>query len=42
MITAEEIAAVVAIPEQYLEDNTINLWNWARPKLAEAIAVRAR
>ena len=31
---------MVAIPDQYLEDNTINLWNWARPKLAEAIAVR--
>jgi HK97 family phage major capsid protein len=40
VITAEEIAAVAAIPEQYLEDNTINLWNWARPKLAEAIARR--
>jgi HK97 family phage major capsid protein len=40
VITAEEIAAVVAIPDQYLEDNTINLWNWARPKLAEAIAIR--
>jgi HK97 family phage major capsid protein len=40
MVTAEEIAAVVAIPDQYLEDNTINLWNWARPKLAEAIAIR--
>jgi HK97 family phage major capsid protein len=40
IITAEEIAAVVAIPQQYLDDNTINLWNWARPKMAEAIAVR--
>jgi HK97 family phage major capsid protein len=40
VITAEEIATVVAIPDQYLEDNTINLWNWARPKLAEAIARR--
>jgi HK97 family phage major capsid protein len=40
VITAEEIAAVAAIPEQYLDDNTINLWNWARPKLAEAIARR--
>ena len=40
IITAEEIAAVIAIPEQYLEDNTINLWSWARPKLAEAIATR--
>jgi HK97 family phage major capsid protein len=40
VITAEEIAAVVAIPDQYLEDNTINLWTWARSRLAEAIAVR--
>ena len=40
VITAEEIACVVAIPDQYLEDNTINLWSWARPKLAEAIAAR--
>jgi HK97 family phage major capsid protein len=40
VITAEEIAAVVAIPQQYLDDNTINLWNWARPKMAEAIAVK--
>ena len=40
VVTAEEIAAVVAIPDQYLEDNTINLWNWCRPRLAEAIAVR--
>ncbi len=40
VITAEEISAVVAIPDQYLEDNTINLWTWARPKLAEAIAAR--
>jgi len=40
VVTAEEIAAVVAIPQQYLDDNTINLWSWARPKMAEAIAVR--
>lgn len=40
VITAEEIAAVVAIPQQYLDDNTVNLWNWARPKMAEAIAIR--
>lgn len=39
-VTAEEIAAVVAIPEQYLEDNSVNLWAWARPKMAEAIAIR--
>lgn len=40
VITAEEISAVAAIPDQYLEDNTINLWTWARSRLAEAIAVR--
>jgi HK97 family phage major capsid protein len=40
VITAEEISAVVAIPDQYLEDNTVNLWTWARSRLAEAIAVR--
>lgn len=40
VVTAEEIAATVAIPDQYLEDNTINLWNWCRPRLAEAIATR--
>jgi HK97 family phage major capsid protein len=40
IVTAEEISAVVAIPDQYLEDNTINLWNWCRPRMAEAIAVR--
>lgn len=40
VITAEEIAAVAAIPDQYLEDNTVNIWTWARTRLAEAIAVR--
>lgn len=40
VITAEEIAAVAAIPEQYLDDNQVNIWSWARPRLAEAIAVR--
>ena len=38
-VTAEEIAAVVAIPDVYLEDNTINLWDWVRPRVAEAIGV---
>lgn len=38
-ITAEEVAAVTAIPDAYLEDSTIPLWNWVRPRLAEAIAV---
>lgn len=37
-ITAEEVAAVVAIPDAMVEDSTINLWNWVRPRLAEAIA----
>ena len=36
---AEEVAAITAIPDQYLEDSTINLWGWVRPRLAEAIAV---
>ena len=36
---AEEVAAVMAIPDVYLEDSTINLWGWVRPRLAEAIAV---
>jgi HK97 family phage major capsid protein len=36
-ITAEEIATTVAIPDSYLEDSAINLWAFARPRLAEAI-----
>jgi HK97 family phage major capsid protein len=38
-LTAEEVAAVTAIPDQYLEDSSINLWNWVRPRIAEAIAL---
>jgi HK97 family phage major capsid protein len=38
-LTAEEVAAVTAIPDVFLEDSSINLWNWVRPRLAEAIAV---
>jgi HK97 family phage major capsid protein len=38
-LKAEEVAAVTAIPDQFLEDSAINLWNWVRPRLAEAIAV---
>ena len=37
VLRAEEIAAVTAIPDEYLEDTEINLWNWVRPRLAEAI-----
>jgi HK97 family phage major capsid protein len=40
VMTAEEVSAVVAIPEQYLDDNTVNLWGWVRPQLAQAIATR--
>jgi HK97 family phage major capsid protein len=39
VVTAEEVAAVVAVPDAYFEDNTINLWNFIRPRMAEAIAV---
>lgn len=38
-VHAEEVAAVTAIPDAYLEDSTINLWAWVRPRLAEAIAI---
>jgi HK97 family phage major capsid protein len=38
-IKAEEVAAVTAIPDVYLEDSQINLWGWVRPRLAEAIAM---
>jgi HK97 family phage major capsid protein len=37
-IIAEEIAATIAIPDSYVEDSSINLWAYARPLLAEAIA----
>jgi HK97 family phage major capsid protein len=36
---AEEVAAVTAIPDQYLEDSSINLWDWVRPRIAEAIGL---
>lgn len=39
VVKAEEVAAVTAIPDAYLEDSTIPLWNWVRPRLAEAIAI---
>jgi HK97 family phage major capsid protein len=36
---AEEIAAVIAIPQAYLDDSSVDLWGYARPLLAQAIAV---
>lgn len=38
-LTAEEVAAIIAIPDAIVEDSSINLWAYARPLLAEAIAV---
>lgn len=38
-ITAEEVAAVIAIPDVYVDDLSINIWAYARPLLAEAIAI---
>jgi HK97 family phage major capsid protein len=36
---AEEVAAVTAIPDVYLEDSSINIWGWVRPRIAEAIGI---
>ncbi len=36
-LTAEEIAAIVVIPEAVLEDTTINLWNEITPRIGESI-----
>jgi HK97 family phage major capsid protein len=38
-LTAEEVAAVIAIPQAYLDDSSVDLWGYARPLLAQAIAV---
>jgi len=38
-IVAEEIAAVIAIPDAMVDDSDINLWAYCRPRLAEAFAV---
>lgn len=37
VLTAEELACVVVIPEAVLEDASINLWNEIKPMVAEAI-----
>jgi HK97 family phage major capsid protein len=37
-MTAEEVAAVVAIPQAYLDDSSINLWNFIKPQLGSAIS----
>lgn len=38
-LTAEEVAAVIGIPDKMVEDSSINLWNYCRPLLSEAIAM---
>jgi HK97 family phage major capsid protein len=36
-LVAEEVACIIYIPDSYVEDVGINLWNYARPQLREAI-----
>lgn len=36
---AEEVAAIIGIPDVFRDDSTINLWNYSRPLVAEAIAI---
>ena len=36
-LTAEEVAAVIAIPDKMIEDTSINLWGYCRPLLSQAI-----
>lgn len=39
-MTAEEISAVVAVPDEYVQDASVNIWGYVRPQLAEAIGQR--
>lgn len=39
-MTAEEMAAVVLIPDQLLEDSDFNVWSYVQPKLVEAFAAK--
>jgi len=38
VLTAEEVAAVIGIPDKMIDDSSINLWAYCRPLLSEAIA----
>jgi HK97 family phage major capsid protein len=38
-LQAEELAAMIAIPDVYVEDSVINLWNYARPLLSQALSL---
>jgi HK97 family phage major capsid protein len=37
-ITAEEVAATIAVPRAWIDDAMFNLWGEIRPRLAEAVA----
>jgi HK97 family phage major capsid protein len=38
-LKAEEIAAVIGVPNKMIDDPSINIWSFCRPLLAQAIAV---